>query len=45
VQPTRKVRLNARRTEEVMNFKSLSFEEQIRSVVKHFIELKGEKAE
>jgi nucleoside-diphosphate-sugar epimerase len=45
VQPTRKVRLNARRTEEVMNFKFLSFEEQVKSVVKHFIELKGEKAE
>lgn len=45
VQPTRKVRLNARRAEEVMNYKFLSFEEQVSSVVKHFIELKREKAE
>ena len=44
-QPTRKCRINARKTEEVMGFKFLSFEEQVTSVVKHFLELKGEKAE
>ncbi|KAJ6131557.1 hypothetical protein N7523_001263 [Penicillium sp. IBT 18751x] len=44
-QPTRKCRINARRTEEVMGFKFLSFEEQVTSVVKHFLELKGEKPE
>lgn len=44
-QPTRKIRVNARRTEEVMGFKFLSFEEQVTSVVKHYLELKGEKAE
>ncbi|KAJ5625159.1 putative oxidoreductase [Penicillium lagena] len=45
VQPTRKLTVNARETEEVMGFKFLSYEEQVKSVVKHFIELKGEKAE
>ncbi|KAJ5137481.1 putative oxidoreductase [Penicillium atrosanguineum] len=44
-QPTRKTRVNARKTEEIMGFKFLSFEEQVTSVVKHFLELKGENAE
>jgi nucleoside-diphosphate-sugar epimerase len=45
MQPTRKSRVNARRTEEVMGFKFLSYEDQVTSVVKHYLELKGEKAE
>lgn len=45
VQPTRKLRVNARTTEEVMQMKFLSYEEQVKSVVRHFLELKGEKPE
>ncbi|KAJ5770048.1 NAD(P)-binding Rossmann-fold containing protein [Penicillium nucicola] len=45
LQPTRKIRLDARKTEEVMGFKFLSYEEQVKSVVGHYLELKGEKAE
>lgn len=44
-QPTRRLRVDARRTEEVMGFKFLSFEEQVKSVVSHYLELRGEKAE
>jgi nucleoside-diphosphate-sugar epimerase len=45
LQPTRKLRADARKTEEVMGFKFLSFEEQVKSVIGHLLELKGEKAE
>ncbi|OQD91055.1 hypothetical protein PENANT_c001G04080 [Penicillium antarcticum] len=45
LQPTRKMGVDARKTEEVMGFKFLSFEEQVKSVVGHFLELKGEKTE
>jgi nucleoside-diphosphate-sugar epimerase len=45
LQPTRKLRVDAKKTEEVMGVKFLSFEEQVKSVVEHFLELKGEKAE
>lgn len=43
--PTRRLRLNARKVEEIMGFKFLSFEEQVKSVVTHYLELRGEKAE
>ena len=45
LQPTRKPRMDAKKTEEVMGVKFLSFEEQPKSVVEHFLELKGEEAE
>ena len=44
LQPTRRLRVDARKTEEIMGFKFLSYEEQVKSVVAHYIELKGEKA-
>jgi nucleoside-diphosphate-sugar epimerase len=42
--PTRRLRVDARKTEEIMGFKFLSYEEQVKSVVGHYIELNGEKA-
>jgi hypothetical protein len=39
------LRVDARKTEEVMGFKFLSYEEQVKSVVAHYIELKGEEAQ
>ena len=41
VQGTRKLKVDARREERVMGFKFKSFEEQVRSVVEHYLELKG----
>ena len=43
--PTRRLRLNVRKTEDIMGFKFLSYEEQVKSVVAHYLELRGEKAE
>ncbi|OBT40675.1 hypothetical protein VE00_08683 [Pseudogymnoascus sp. WSF 3629] len=43
LQPTRRLRVDARKTEEIMGFRFLSYEEQVKSVVAHYIELKGEK--
>jgi hypothetical protein len=45
LQPTVRLRVDARKTEEIMRFKFLSYEDQVKSVVAHYIELKGEKAQ
>jgi nucleoside-diphosphate-sugar epimerase len=45
VQETRRFRVNARDTEEIMGVKFKNFEEQVKSVITHYLELKGEKAE
>ncbi|KAI9040286.1 uncharacterized protein KD926_008376 [Aspergillus affinis] len=45
LQPIWKLGMNAKESEEVMGLKFLSFEEQVKSVVEHFLELKSEKAE
>lgn len=44
LQPTRRLRVDARKTEEIMGFRFLSYEEQVKSVVAHYIELKGVEA-
>lgn len=41
VQLTRRLRIDARRGEEVMGFTFKGYEEQVRSVVGHYLELKG----
>jgi nucleoside-diphosphate-sugar epimerase len=42
LQPTRRLRVDATKTEKVMDFKFLSYEEQVNSVVSHYLELRGE---
>ena len=43
IQETRVLKVDARRTEQVVGFRYKSFEEQVRSVVEHYLELKGVK--
>jgi hypothetical protein len=43
LQPTRKLRVDAKKTEEVMGVKFLSLGKQVKRVVEHFLELKGER--
>ncbi|TVY81226.1 NAD-dependent epimerase/dehydratase [Lachnellula suecica] len=40
-QPTRRLRIDVTREERVMGFVFMSFEEQVKSVVEHYLELKG----
>lgn len=44
VEDTRRGRIDATRSEEVFGFKFLGFEEQVKSVVAHYLELIGEVA-
>ena len=45
IQPTNRSRIDATLAEETFGFKFLGYDEQVRSVVKHYLELLGEKAE
>ena len=45
VQPTRKLQVDASLTEKVFGFKFLGYDEQVKSVVSHYLELVGEKGE
>ena len=42
VQETRKGRVDARRSEELFGIKFLTFEDQVKSVANHFLQLAGE---